>query len=56
MVRLTGGQYVSEGLVQVYCNGQWGTMCDDGIDDDEADTICIQLGYNKAFNWDNLPM
>jgi hypothetical protein len=54
MVRLTGGAYSSQGLVEVYCNDQWGTICDDGIDDDEADTICLQLGYNDAVKWDSL--
>ena len=56
MVRLSKGDYISEGLVEVYCNGEWGTICDDGIDDDEADTICVQLGYTKASNWDNLKL
>lgn len=54
MVRIVRGRYASEGLVEVYCNGQWGTICDDNIDDDEADTICIQLGYSRSFGWDNL--
>ena len=56
MVRLSKGDYISEGLVEVYCNGEWGTICDDGIDDDEADTICVQLGYTKASSWDNLKL
>ena len=54
MVRLVRGRYSSEGLVEVYCNGRWGTVCDDDVDDDEADTVCVQLGYTKSFQWDNL--
>ncbi|XP_019855396.1 PREDICTED: neurotrypsin-like isoform X3 [Amphimedon queenslandica] len=56
MVRLVEGSYSSEGLVEVYCNKEWGTVCDDGIDDDEADTVCVQLGYTKSFKWDKLPI
>ena len=44
----------SEGRVEYCYNNQWGTVCDDGIDDDETDTICVQLGYSRAFAWDNL--
>ena len=46
MVRLQRGAYSNEGRVEVYCNGQWGTICSTGFDYTDADTICKQLGYD----------
>ena len=45
MLRLMGGAGVNEGRVEVYCNGVWGTVCDEGFDEEEATTVCRQLGY-----------
>ena len=53
-VRLSQGAYSSQGLVEVYCNGQWGTVCDDFFYQTEADTVCKQLGYTGAAAYDNL--
>ena len=55
-VRLTGGATVNQGLVEVYCSGQWGTVCDDWFGQNEADTICRQLGYYNASQYDHLSM
>ena len=55
-VRLTRGDTVNQGLVEVYCGGQWGTVCDDGFGQTEADTICRQLGYASANRYDHLLM
>ena len=54
MVRLSKGQFVNEGLVEVYCNGQWGTVCNDGFSRTDANTVCNQLGYTIAVRYDNL--
>ena len=54
MVRLTGGNYTSEGLVEVYCNGQWGTVCDEGFSITDANTVCKQLGYSSAVRYNYL--
>ncbi|XP_035663827.1 uncharacterized protein LOC118407459 [Branchiostoma floridae] len=45
-IRLTGGQSSSEGRVEVRPeNGDWGTVCDDGFDDRDAQVVCRQLRY-----------
>ena len=54
MVRLTGRSYTNEGLVEVYCNGRWGTVCDDGFSFVDANTVCKQLGYTSAARYDHL--
>ena len=48
MVRLQGGYYTGEGIVQVYCNNEWAAVCNDGpdIEDETGWTVCNQLGYN----------
>lgn len=46
-----GGNFTSEGLVEVYCIGQWGTVCDDGFSGTDANTVCKQLGYSSAENY-----
>ena len=56
MIRLQGGDYSNEGLVEVYCNGQWGTICSTGFDDTDASVICKQLGYDNFFSYRNLSL
>ena len=56
MIRLQGGNYSNQGRVEVYCNGQWGTICDDGFSSTDARTICKQLGYNNYYKYDHLSL
>ena len=45
MIRLQGGSYSNQGRVEVYCNGQWGTICDNGFNSIDAFVLCKQFGY-----------
>ena len=44
-MRLIGiGVSATEGLVEICVLGTWGTVCDNGWDDNDARVVCRQLG------------
>lgn len=45
LVRLVGGGFPFEGRVEVFINGQWGSVCDDFFSWYEGSVVCRQLNF-----------
>ena len=47
-VRLVGGANITEGRLEICANGHWGTVCNDGFDDNAAVVVCRQLDVQES--------
>ena len=41
----------TQGRLEIFHGSAWGAVCDDGFDMNEAQTACLQLGYDVADNF-----
>ena len=48
-VRLVNGKSAQEGIVEVFYNNTWGTVCVDHFDEEEIKVICRMLGYEIGY-------
>ena len=55
-VALFGGGSPREGRMEVYHNGIWGSVCDDGFTDAAAKVVCYSLGFGRVDHEANISL
>ena len=50
-IRLGGGATSNEGRVEICLDNHWGTLCDNGWDEADAQVVCRQLGFRSDGEW-----
>ncbi|KAH9508830.1 hypothetical protein Btru_050160 [Bulinus truncatus] len=48
-VRMGGQGDATSGRIEIFANSQWGTICDDHWDDNDAKVVCHMMGFSKAY-------
>ena len=48
VVRLLDTSYSYLGIVEICVNNTWGTVCNDGFDNNDLRVVCRQLGYHSG--------
>ncbi|XP_052276800.1 deleted in malignant brain tumors 1 protein-like [Dreissena polymorpha] len=51
IIRLESGPDKSTGRVEIFHNGQWGTVCDDGFGYEEVLVVCRMLGLYRGHRY-----
>lgn len=45
IIRLVNGVDSSSGFVEIFHDGEWGRVCQDSFDRNDAEVVCRMLGY-----------